>query len=180
MSSVDEDIKGVAFEHFIQRTTIQNDLGEYFTPRHIVRFMVKLVDPEFRQTVFDLFCGTGGFLVESYKHLSFKAGRSPRDIEILQTKTIFGQEITSNARIAKMNMILFGDGHSGVTQINSINNPPENKFQVVFSNIPFSQSLSRGEIRLVDSDAKDADEACLLRCFNSLSEGGSMAVIIPG
>ena len=40
LSDIDEDIKGVAFEHFIQKTTdTQNDLGEYFTPRHIVRFM---------------------------------------------------------------------------------------------------------------------------------------------
>ncbi|WP_419850122.1 N-6 DNA methylase [Candidatus Poriferisocius sp.] len=179
LSSVDEDVKGLAFEHFIQKTTTQNDLGEYFTPRHIVRFMVKLVDPEFGHTVFDPFCGTGGFLVESYRHLSQKSGRSPTNTEILQTKTIFGQEITSNARIAKMNMILFGDGHSGVTQTNSITNSPEREYNVVLSNIPFSQKLPDDEIRMVDSSALDADEACLLRCFNSLSDGGSMAVVIP-
>ncbi len=179
LSSVDEDLKGMAFEHFIQRTTTQNDLGEYFTPRHIVRFMVKLVDPEFGSTVFDPFCGTGGFLVESFRHLSLKSGRSPTDAEQLQTKTIFGQEITSNARIAKMNMILFGDGHSGVTQTNSVKNPPNTKHDIVLSNIPFSQQLTREEILIVDKNAKDGDEACLLRCFSSLAAGGSMAVIVP-
>ena len=58
LSDIDEDIKGVAFEHFIQRTTdTQNDLGEYFTPRHIVRFMVRLLNPQYRQNVYDPFCG---------------------------------------------------------------------------------------------------------------------------
>ncbi len=179
LSSIDEDIKGLAFEHFIQQTTTQNDLGEYFTPRHIVKFMVQLVDPQLGYTVFDPFCGTGGFLVQAYRYLSSRAGRSPVTANILQRETVFGNEITSNARIAKMNMILFGDGHSGITQTNSITNPPKNTYDIVLSNIPFSQKLPADQIRRVDSNAIDADEACFLRCFHSLKNGGSMAVVIP-
>lgn len=61
LTDADEDVKGVAFEHFIQKTTdTQNDLGEYFTPRHVVRFMVRLLNPQYGQNVYDPFCGTGG------------------------------------------------------------------------------------------------------------------------
>ena len=70
LMDIDEDIKGSAFEYFMAKTTTaQNDLGEYFTPRHIVRFMVRLLNPQFGNTVYDPFCGTGGFLTEAYKHI---------------------------------------------------------------------------------------------------------------
>ncbi len=121
LTAIDEDIKGLAFEQFIQQTTdTQNDLGEYFTPRHIVRFMVRLLDPQYGETVYDPYCGTGGFLTESFKHIG-QTRRLTHDVsETLKSKTVFGGEITTTARIAKMNMILFGDGHSGVIQQDSL------------------------------------------------------------
>ncbi len=181
LSSVDEDIKGMSFEHFLRRTTsVQNDLGEYFTPRHVVRFMVKLLNPQFGKTIFDPFCGTGGFLTEAFRHLGSQIGNTYDAYEQLHHKSLYGMEITKNARIAKMNMILFGDGHSGVVKGNSLD--PENlekRYDYVLSNIPFSLDLESDTIKTVDQNAKDADEACLLKCFNSLHTGGAMAVIVP-
>jgi len=102
LTDIDEDIKGVAFEHFMERTTNrQNDLREYFTPRHIVRFMVKLLNPKFGETVYDPFCGTGGFLTESFNHISQQAKLSITTSDKLHNKTVFGSEITTTARIAK-------------------------------------------------------------------------------
>lgn len=180
LTDIDEDIKGVAFEHFIQKTTdTQNDLGEYFTPRHIVRFMVRLLNPQFGKTVYDPFCGTGGFLTEVFRHIKQQVGISKDKTERLYKETIFGGEITTTARIAKMNMILFGDGHSGVTQQNSLRVNTDCKYDSVLSNIPFSQTLSQEALDSVAANAKDADEACALKCFRSLSSGGSMAIVIP-
>ena len=142
LTDVDEDVKGVAFEHFIQKTTdTQNDLGEYFTPRHVVRFMVRLLNPQYEQNVYDPFCGTGGFLTESFKHIGQQCGFSRDAAETLYKKTVFGGEITTTARIAKMNMILFGDGHSGVEQQNSLRLDTANQYDNILSNIPFSQDL---------------------------------------
>ena len=183
LSDIDEDIKGVAFEHFIQRTTdTQNDLGEYFTPRHIVRFMVRLLDPQYGETVYDPFCGTGGFLTEAFRHISQQRRPTVETADTLNHKTVFGGEITSTARIAKMNMILFGDGHSGVTQQDSLRANSDGVYDNVLSNIPFSQRLSRDLMDFVGSAAtyvRDSDEACVLRCFNSLKAGGSMAIVVP-
>ena len=62
--SADSDIKGDAFEYFLKNSvTVGNDLGEYFTPRHIVKLMVELVDPRYGETIYDPCCGTGGFLI---------------------------------------------------------------------------------------------------------------------
>lgn len=70
LTDVDSDVKGDAFEYFLKASTAsKNDLGEYFTPRHIVKTMVRLVNPKIGETVYDPFCGTGGFLIESFRHI---------------------------------------------------------------------------------------------------------------
>ena len=180
LTGIDEDIKGVAFEHFIQKTTdTQNDLGEYFTPRHIIRFMVRLLNPKYGENIYDPFCGTGGFLTESFKHISQQCRLSKEVFDTLHNKTVFGGEITTTARIAKMNMILFGDGHSGVTQQDSLRADTNGKYNNVLSNIPFSQNVSQEILDIVEGNPKDADEACVIKCFNSLKLGASMAIVVP-
>lgn len=180
LTSVDEDVKGVAFEHFLGRTTGVNDLGEYFTPRQVVRLAVKMLNPQFGETVYDPFCGTGGFLIEAFRHLGQQTRPTAAAAKVLQQGSVFGTEITSTARIAKMNMILFGDGHSGVEQGNSLSHQKQaGSYDNVLSNIPFSQKVDLVDLRVVDPAASDADEACLLHCFNKLKDGGQMAVVIP-
>ena len=181
LTGIDEDIKGSAFEYFMEKTTTAtNDLGEYFTPRHIVRFMVRLLNPKFGETVYDPFCGTGGFLTESFKHISQQRKLSMSSSEILQKDTVFGSETTTTARIAKMNMILCGDGHSGVYREDSLIAGTTQKYNNILSNIPFSLEISEDILKLSEGHkAKDADEACVLKCFNSLKVGGSMAIVVP-
>ncbi len=181
LTDIDEDIKGSAFEYFMEKTTTAtNDLGEYFTPRHIVRFMVRLLNPKFGETVYDPFCGTGGFLTESFKHISQQRRLSMSTSEKLQKDTVYGSETTTTARIAKMNMILCGDGHSGVSREDSLMAGTTKKYNNILSNIPFSLEISEDILKLSEGhSAKDADEACVLKCFNSLKVGGSMAIVVP-
>lgn len=179
LTSVDEDLKGIAFEHFLRRTTSSNDLGEYFTPRDVVKFMVRLLNPEFGKTVFDPFCGTGGFLVEVFRYLSQQVSLTQTSSAVLHRESIYGRELTTTARIAKMNMILFGDGHSGVVQGDSLTPTSEDRYDAVISNIPFSLQIDGNTLRAVDAEANDADEACLIKCFNSVKPGGAMAVVVP-
>ena len=72
LTDVDSDVKGDAFEYFLKASTsTKNDLGEYFTPRHIVKTMVRLVNPQIGETIYDPFCGCllyTSFIVKYYMH----------------------------------------------------------------------------------------------------------------
>ena len=121
--------------------------------------------------------------MESFKHISQQARHSIDTSDKLHNKTVFGGEITTTARIAKMNMILFGDGHSGVEQRDSLSANTNGQYNNVLSNIPFSLDLSKDILDAFSNSekhkTKDADEACVLKCFNSLKVGGSMAIVVP-
>lgn len=182
LSTIDTDIKGDAFEYFLKQTTsTNNDLGEYFTPRHIIKTVINLAAPRFKEKVYDPFCGTGGFLTEAFNYIKENnIIEDKQDLKRLRQETLYGGEITTTARIAKMNMILHGDGHSGVVQNNSLENPIDNKFDVVISNIPFSQKTSEFSNLYYNGISKNSgDSVCVLNCLRALKEGGRMALVVP-
>lgn len=180
LSTIDTDIKGDAFEYFLQKTTsTENDLGEYFTPRHIVKTIIHLVNPIFRESVYDPFCGTGGFLTQAFRYIKENTILDAKQKEYLRKKTIFGGEITSTARIAKMNMILQGDGHAGVSKINSLANPRNKEFDIVVSNIPFSQRTKYSDLYYNGIAKNNGDAICILHCLRALKNEGRMALVVP-
>lgn len=195
LTDVDSDVKGDAFEYFLKASaSTKNDLGEYFTPRHIVKTMVRLVNPQIGEKVYDPFCGTGGFLIESFRYIFNNMARTEANINFLREHTIYGNEITNTARITKMNMILAGDGHSNVIKQDSLSNPVDGcetytdekgqlhhkGYDIVVSNIPYSQKTKHGD--LYDLPSTNGDSICVQHCMkaiNSASENGRMALVVP-
>ncbi len=195
LTDVDSDVKGDAFEYFLKASTsTKNDLGEYFTPRHIVKTMVRLVNPQVGETVYDPFCGTGGFLIESFRHIYNNMARTEANLKTLRESTVYGNEITNTARITKMNMILAGDGHSNIEMKDSLANPIDgsttytdengdvhhNGFDIVLANMPYSQKTKHGS--LYDLPSNNGDSICVQHCMkaiNSASENGRMALVVP-
>lgn len=186
LTDVDSDVKGDAFEYFLRASTAtKNDLGEYFTPRHIVKTMVRLINPQIGEKIYDPFCGTGGFLIESFRYIYNNMARTEQNIDTLKNKTVYGNEITNTARITKMNMILAGDGHSNIKMQDSLANPvdgniPNNGFDAVITNMPYSQKTQYGT--LYDIPSKNGDSVCVQHCMkaiNSIAENGRMALVVP-
>lgn len=179
LTSTDSDVKGDAFEYFLKSVTNGNkDLGEYFTPRHIARTVVNLVKPKFGEKIYDPFCGTGGFLLEAFKYISLRVDMTNEETsKVVKERTIFGGEITSTARIAKMNMILFRDGHSNIVQHDSLAHPKRGEFDVVVANIPYSQETKHGGLYKIPS--QNADSICMQHIWESLKPNGRAAVIVP-
>lgn len=195
LTDVDSDVKGDAFEYFLKASTSsKNDLGEYFTPRHIVKTMVRLVNPQIGEKVYDPFCGTGGFLIESFRYIYNNMARTKNNLKTLREQTIFGNEITNTARITKMNMILAGDGHSNIHMMDSLANPVdgtetyENEhgqkhhcgFDVVLANMPYSQKTKHGY--LYDLPSTNGDSICVQHCMkaiNKTADNGRMALVVP-
>lgn len=187
LSKIDTDIKGDAFEYFIQKyNSSNNDLGEYFTPRHIVKFLVDIIDPQFGDKIYDPFSGTGGMLISSFskieRKLDIEGKLDSSNTDFLRKETIWGSEISDTARIAKMNMILTGDGHSNIKQQDSFLNPEDNKFDVVITNIPFNMKVSEEQAELYPLKIRNGNALAIQHVLKSLkksSVNSRAAVIVP-
>lgn len=179
LTATETEVKGDAFEYFLRNgvNAYPMDLGEYFTPRHIVRAMVNLVKPRFGERIYDGFCGTGGFLIETFRYLQLRTSNTDENRHKLRHETIFGRELTSIARIAKMNMILFGDGHANVERMDTLANPVREEYDVVLTNIPFSQKTRYGGYYPIPSE--DGNSVCVQHCYEALKVGGRAAILVP-
>lgn len=205
------DVKGIAFEEFLATTYRGGGLGQFFTPREAVNFMVDLVDPAIGENVVDPACGTGGFLIRVYDVLKDKIENSElseaekeEKLRNLSTSGLAGiYWETRAARTCKMNMIIHGDGHSGVYQANSLdieeveekveerqkNNPEapaieEEGFDIVLANPPFGarDRLNRilNEFELGRGETSEKRVVLMLeRCIRLLKPGGRMAIVLP-
>jgi len=80
------------YERLLQKMGEKNnDGGQFFTPRQIIKVMVQAISPKIGETVYDPCCGTGGFLAQAYQYINAQAGRA-EDIEGLKTSTFYGRE----------------------------------------------------------------------------------------
>jgi type I restriction enzyme M protein len=133
--SMDSDLNGRLFETFLNATLRGKDLGQFFTPRSVVKLATRLADLQVRRdhvdTVIDACCGTGGFLIESLSDMWAKvaANRSLTTAEKnktrdeIATQRIYGIDVAKEpalARIARINMYLHGDGGSRVYQLDAL------------------------------------------------------------
>ena len=186
-NNLDFDIKGDAFEYFMKKYNQRNnDLGEYFTPRHIVKFLVNLLNPKIFEKIYDPFCGTGGMLIHSFKYIYDKMKENEMlnqdSITILRKQTLYGSEISETAKIAKMNMILTGDGHSNVLQQDTFINPIEEKYDVVITNIPFNLDVTDKQKEPYDLDINSGNSVAIqhiLKALSTKNKNSRACIIVP-
>lgn len=82
LSTTSDDVKGIAFEQFLGRT-FRGELGQFFTPRTIVDYMVEILDPQEGETICDPCCGSGGFLIKAFEYVRSKI---EEDIQLAKEK----------------------------------------------------------------------------------------------
>ena len=188
------DIKGEAFEFFLG-DTFTGGLGEYFTPRNVVEFMVDAVSPKIGDKIIDPFCGTGGFLIYSFDTVNEKIVNSEFDVEQkkswkknLAEKSLYGTDWKERTSLAcKMNMMIHGDGHAGIFMHHGLIDVPgqiENgMFNVCITNPPFgslegdSEILSKYALGL-NRKSQDRVVLGLERAVNLVKPGGQIAIIV--
>ena len=85
LGGVDADTKGDLFEHVLRQIRQAGELGQFRTPRHVIRALVRLVDPRIGETVYDPAAGTAGFLVGAWDHIRL-ANSSPAGIRAVEAE----------------------------------------------------------------------------------------------
>ena len=180
---------GDAFEHLLSVLGSQGDAGQFRTPRHIIDFMVKIIDPQKDERVMDPACGTAGFLVSSYKHIrdasSDDLGRTtltPDEHARLVTNLV-GYDISPDmVRLSLVNMYLHGFPQPNIHEYDTLTSEERwgEYSNVILANPPFmspkggirphnrfSVQSSRSEVLFVDYIAEH------------LTPDGRAAVIVP-
>ena len=135
LSDTSDDIKGIAFEEFLGKT-FRGDLGQFFTPRTIVDFMVKILDPREHEIICDPCCGTGGFLIGSFEYIK---GNIEKDIEShkkLLRKNLEGTDFEKQP-LKKQNEILIkiNDAFAAINKDLSLSNEKSRLFDLSFRRI---------------------------------------------
>lgn len=147
------DIFGRAYEYLLQQFGQNKEFAEYFTPRHVVEYMVKIIDPQIGDTIYDPACGTGGFIVRAFEWVRDQINRKrisaadkEKMLRRLKEKQLFGVEhVPLVFKLALMNMILHRDGSSQLQNDDSLSNKLE-------EDAPQNLSQARRTVRIAWSD----------------------------
>src|SRR3989454_3639685 len=168
------------------------DSGEFYTPRPVVRFMVEVINPRLGEVILDPACGTGGFLLESFKHLE-KQCKTVEDRQVLQTESIFGGEAKPLPYLlAQMNLVLHGLESPKIDPLNSLRFPlreigDKDRVDIIMTNPPFGGEEERGILSNFPEDKQTAETALLflqlimrkLRRPVGGSKGGRCGMVVP-
>lgn len=164
--------------------------GEYYTPRPLIRAMIRVVDPKIGETIYDGACGSAGFLCEGYDYLttgfdeSKKKKLTTKQLKTLQTSTFYGKEKKSLAYvIGLMNMILHGIEapnlyHTNTLAENVSDLQESDRYSVIFANPPFG-GKERKEVQQ-NFPIRTGETAFLFlqHFIKSLKAGGRAAIVI--
>ena len=205
LNQTDLDVKGVAFERFLGNF-FKGEIGQFFTPREVVEFMVDMVTPDHEELILDPACGSGGFLLHAMDYIRSQASEfhtegTPEHYthwHDFATDRLFGIEVNDSiARVAKMNMIIHDDGHSNVisndalvdfdTLRNRHSSFEEEKFDVILTNPPFGADIKQAELPYLENyelgkgkASRKTEILFLERCFDFLKwDTGKLAIILP-
>ena len=183
-SAEDKHEMTVLYESKIQRMgNAGRNGGEYYTPRPLIRSIVKVVAPRIGETVYDPACGSAGFLCEAFNYMQTQI-KSTHDAKVLQEQTFFGKEKKPLPYIiATMNMIFHGVAAPNIIRGNTL---AENMAQVqerdrkdvILANPPFGGS-ERGEV-LQNFDLRTSETAYMFmqHFIKMLRAGGRAGIVI--
>jgi len=169
------------------------DSGEFYTPRPLIRMIVKALDPQPGETILDPAAGTGGFLVEAYEHLR-PLCKTVQDVGSLQVGTLFGIEAKSLPYLlCQMNLVLHGVETPQIDPLNALRVKvteigDRDRVDVIMTNPPFGGEEEKGIQRNFPEDKQTAETALLFlqlimrklrRPGHNSGAGGRAGVVVP-
>jgi len=198
-SGMDVDVKGEIYEGLLQRNAedVKSGAGQYFTPRPLIKGIVKSVQPEPDQTICDPASGTGGFFLSAHDYITGNYQLDKQQKEFLQHDAFKGWEIVDNtARLCVMNLYLHGINgeESPIVVDDSLRSDPGDRFDLILTNPPFGKKSS---VTVMSSEGEAIKESLtyerddfwattsnkqlnfLQHVKTLLNIGGTAAVVVP-
>jgi len=164
-----------------------NDGGQFFTPREVIRVMVRVIDPKVGETIYDPCCGTGGFLAQAYQYMKDKA-LTATDRGILKTRTFYGREKEDLVYpIALANLVLQGIDEPHIWHGNTLTGretygglfagAPQS-YDVVLTNPPFGGKESKDAQTNFAYKTSATQVLFLQHVMDSLKRGGRCGIVM--
>lgn len=132
---------GNAYEYLLSIMGSQGDAGQFRTPRHVIEFMVDVIDPQKTETVYDPACGTAGFLIAAYTHITeANDGKLSASDKKKLAENISGIDISPDmAKMARVNLYLHGFTSPVINEGDTLSDEDlwGKKYDVILANPPF-------------------------------------------
>ncbi len=167
------------------------DGGQFFTPREIIRAVVRIINPKLGDKVYDPSCGTGGFLAQAFEHMRGEEGgkiKAAKDLEILRQETFYGREKENLIYpIALSNLVLHGIDLPHLWHGNSLTGEPTYdglwegapaQFEVILSNPPFGGKEGRDAQEGFAFQTKATQILFLQHVIDNLKDGGRCGIVL--
>ena len=184
----ERDTKGDVYEYMLSKLSTSGDLGQFRTPRHIIKMMVELLKPTPNDTICDPACGSGGFLVEAGEYLreEHKDLFNTDNLKHHYNNTMFYGFDTDPTmlRIGAMNMTLHGIDNPNIDYKDSVSedNTDEEKYSIILANPPFKGTIDTERTApnlLKVCNTKKTELLFLALFLRILKIGGRCACIVP-
>ncbi|WP_404273295.1 N-6 DNA methylase [Yersinia similis] len=200
-----QDIQGDVYEMLLSEIATAGKNGQFRTPRHIIKLMADLVQPQLGHRIIDPACGTGGFLLGAYQYivtqLAINAGTKnfvPDEDGFIRTsvaatfdekrqfvlqESLYGYDIDATmVRLGLMNLMMHGIDEPNIDYQDTLSKSynEESVYDIVLANPPFTGSIDKGDINEALQLATTKTELLFVESiYRMLKKGGSACVIVP-
>ena len=200
-----QDIQGDVYEYLLSEIASAGKNGQFRTPRHIIKLIAELVQPQLGNRVGDPACGTGGFLLGAYQYIVTDIARKSggrdlnpdedgfirtsvsaaydQDSKKILDQSLYGYDIDSTMiRLGMMNLMMHGIDEPLLDYKDTLSkgfNEP-NQYQIIMANPPFTGSIDKGDINEDLTLSTTKTELLFVETMvRMLRKGGTAGVIVP-
>jgi type I restriction enzyme M protein len=198
-----QDIQGDVYEMLLSEIASAGKNGQFRTPRHIIKLIAELLEPQLGNRIVDPACGTGGFLLGAYQYMVTQLDKNKKNLQPdedgfirnsvsgLLTKevsgilndSLFGYDIdVTMVRLGLMNLMMHGVDAPHIDYKDTLSKSftESNQYQIIMANPPFTGSIDKGDINESLKLGTTKTELLFVEnIYNLLKMGGTAGVIVP-
>lgn len=198
-----QDIQGDVYEMLLSEIASAGKNGQFRTPRHIIKLIAELVEPQLGNRIADPACGTGGFLLGAYQYMVTQLDKNKKNLQQdedgfirnsvsgLLTKevsdmlndSLYGYDVdVTMVRLALMNLMMHGVDTPHIDYKDTLSKgfTESNQYHTIMANPPFTGSIDKGDINeSLNLGTTKTELLFIENIYNLLRMGGTAGVIVP-